>query len=260
MKPAITFIHGMFLNSKSWEKWVTWFQERGYTCEVPAWPFHSGDPAEIRRQPPWELGTLGLATVHSFYRDFLKSKQEHSILIGHSMGGLLVQKLVAEGLARAGVCICPAAPNKMLSFDWGFLRNGASITNPFAGDEPYEMTEALFHQNFGNTMSERDSAAAFAKYAMPESRKVLRDLMGAEGTVDVEIPHVPLLFVAAEKDEVIPASLVKRNSLAYTDERSHRECVEFSSRGHFICGQDGWEEVALGISNWLDSHVHSNRS
>ncbi|RYD17696.1 MAG: alpha/beta hydrolase [Verrucomicrobiaceae bacterium] len=62
------------------------------------------------------------------------------VVIGHSMGGLVMQKLAAGGIISAGVWICPVAPNRMLSVDWGFLRNSVSITKPFAGDEPYEMT------------------------------------------------------------------------------------------------------------------------
>jgi pimeloyl-ACP methyl ester carboxylesterase len=89
---------------------------------------------------------------------------------------------------------------------------------------------------------------------------VLRDILGEDGKVDVEKPHVPLLFIGAEKDEIIPASLVKRNAHAYTDERSHREYREFSSRGHFICGESGWEEVAGTVSNWLQGHLTAVRA
>ena len=84
--------------------------------------------------------------------------------------------------------------------------------------------------------------------------------MGEDGQIDVEQPHVPLLFVGAAEDQIIPSSLVRRNAHAYTDERSHSEFVEFSSRGHFICGQNGWEEVALQIAGWLDSHLAASRS
>jgi len=181
-------------------------------------------------------------------------------VIGLSMGGLVMQKLAAAGQIRAGVGICSVAPNRMLAADWGFLRNSAAITNPFAGDEPYEMTPELFHQNFGNTMTEDDSNAAYQQYAVAESRQVLRNVMSEDGVLAMDLPHVPLLFVGAAEDEIIPASLVKRNAHAYSDERSHAEYVEFSGRGHFICGQNGWEEVALRVTNWLESHLVAYRS
>ncbi|RYD37471.1 MAG: alpha/beta fold hydrolase [Verrucomicrobiaceae bacterium] len=260
MTPRIIFIHGMFLNPKSWVPWIEFFKSRGYQCEAPAWPMHDGDPAQLREMTPVSLGDLSLATLHRHYAAILEAESQPPVVVGHSMGGLLMQKLAADGLIRAGVGICPVAPNRMLSLDWGFLRNSASITNPFAGDEPYEMTPELFHQNFGNTMTEDESNAAWQALAVNESRQVLRNVMGEDGEIDTSLPHPPFLFVGAEKDEIIPSSLVQRNAHAYSDERSHSEYVEFSSRGHFICGQNGWEEVATQIANWLEAHLGADRS
>lgn len=260
MKPKIVFIHGMFLTSRCWESWRTYFTERGYECVAPEWPLHHGAPADLRENMPDGLGKLSLADLYSSIDSLLRAEREPPILIGHSLGGLIVQKMVSLGLARAGVALCSVAPNRMLSLDWGFLRNTASITNPFAGDDPYPMTPEGFHQNFCNTMTEQESAAAYEKHAVHESRQVLRDILGNAGELDLTLPHVPLLFVGAEKDEIIPSSLVKRNAEAYEDDRSHSEFLEFSSRCHFIIGQPGWEEVADGVGNWLEGHLTAVRS
>jgi len=260
MNPKIIFIHGMFLNPKSWAEWTSYFEALDYVCEAPAWPFHEGEPAALRANIPAGLGKLGLGDLHAHYRKLLSGEAEKPIVIGHSLGGLLAQKLLADGLLRAAVGICSVAPNRMLAFDWGFMRNSASITNPFAGDEPYEMTPECFHQNFGNTMTGADSHAAWDAFAVHESRQVLRDIMGEEGQIDFERPHAPLLLIGAEKDEIIPNSLVRRNAHAYEDKRSHHEYKEFSGRGHFICGENGWEEVAASIHNWLQAHLSAVRA
>ncbi len=260
MNPKIIFIHGMFLNPRSWDQWIVYFEERGYECEAPAWPLHEGEPSFLRDHVPADLGSLGLATVYQHHAALVSREPVPPVVIGHSMGGLVMQKLAAAGLIRAGVGICSVAPNRMLAADWGFLRNSASITNPFAGDEPCEMTPELFHKNFGNTMTEAESNAAWQQFALHESRQVLRNIMGEDGELDTEQPHVPLLFIGASHDEIIPSNLVRRNALAYSDERSHSEFEEFSHRGHFICGQNGWEEVALRIANWLESHLAASRS
>jgi pimeloyl-ACP methyl ester carboxylesterase len=260
MKPKIIFIHGMFLNPKSWEPWISFFEGQGYECIAPAWPLHSGEPAALRADPPSGLGRLGLDDLHNHYRNLLSLEVEKPIVIGHSLGGLLAQKLLADDLVRAAVGLCSVAPNRMLAFDWGFMRNSASIANPFAGDEPYEMTQELFHQNFCNTLGEADSNALWEAYSVNESRQVLRDIMGHEGQIDMEMPHNPLLLIGAEKDEIIPASLVRRNAHAYQDERSHHEYKEFTGRGHFLHGEPQWEEVASSISNWLEGHLSAVRS
>ncbi|WAC19065.1 alpha/beta hydrolase [Luteolibacter sp. SL250] len=260
MKPKIIFIHGMFLTAKSWEHWVEHFSALGYPCEAAPWPLHAAEPADLRADPPEGLGELKLSDLHGYYRDVLRGEDQPPVVIGHSLGGLLAQKLLADGLVSAAIGICSVAPNRMLAFDWGFLRNSASITNPFAGDDPYEMTPEGFHQNFANTLSEAQSNAAFGAYAVHESRQVLRDIMGDEGQINLKAPHAPLLLIGAEKDEIIPASLVRRNAHAYEDERSHHEYAEFTGRDHFICGAPGWEEVAAKIENWLAGHLSAVRS
>ena len=113
------------------------------------------------------------------------------------------------------------------------------------------MDAAGFYKNFGNTMSRDESDAAFEEYAMHESRNVLRDCMGDAGKVDLDVPHVPLLFISAEKDEIVPSELCKKNAKAYTHEGSRADYMEFTHRGHYICGQPGWEEVATYIDNWI---------
>ena len=69
---------------------------------------------------------------------------------------------------------------------------------------------------------------------------------------DFAKPHVPLLFIAGEKDHIIPKELNKKNFEAYQDPNSVRTYKEFKNRGHFICGDKNWEEVAHYICNWLN--------
>jgi pimeloyl-ACP methyl ester carboxylesterase len=194
MKPKIIFIHGMFLTGKSWEHWLPRFKKSGYDCTAPSWPLHNGEPAQLRANIPPGTGELSLNALVDHFSALAELTGEKPILIGHSLGGLVAQILVSRGLASAAVCISSVAPNAMLSVDWGFFRNSTQIANPLKGDKPFEMTEEGFHQNFGNMMSEAESAAAYQRYAVHESRNVLRDAMGKAGHIDLDQPHVPLLF------------------------------------------------------------------
>lgn len=105
----------------------------------------------------------------------------------------------------------------------------------------------------------REQAAyAFEETAVHESRNVLRDCMMKTGEVDLELPHVPLLFIGASEDKIIPErKLVEKNSKAYKDEASITGYREFTGRSHYICGEPGWEEVAQYIARWLEQHVGS---
>lgn len=259
MSKTVVLIHGMFLNPKSWRQWQGFLGQRGYDAVAPAWPLHEADPAELRANLPAGIGTLSLDAVLAKMESVV-SQYDAPILIGHSVGGLVVQILAARGYGSAAVPICPVAPNRMLSLDWGFFRNSVAITNPLKGDEPFPMDAAGFHQNFANTLSRAESDAAFEQFAFPESRNVLRDCMGDLGKIDVDRPHVPFLFVGAEKDEIIPAHLVERNAKAYGDPGSVSDYVGFAGRGHFICGEPGWQEVATYVADWLDARTTATTS
>jgi pimeloyl-ACP methyl ester carboxylesterase len=250
MAKTILFVHGMFLNSNSWDAWQSYFQRKGYDTIAPEWPFHEGAPAALRAAPPAGLGKLSLEDVISATREAAAGRTD-LILIGHSVGGLIVQKLISEGIGNLGVPISSVAPNRMLSLDWGFLRNSVTITNPLKGDEPFPMDADGFYQNFGNAMGRPESDAAFERYAVHESRNVLRDCMGDTGKIDLDRRHVPLLFIAGDKDEIIPAGLCEKNSKAYTDKASRVEYREFKNRGHYICGQADWEQLASYIDTWV---------
>jgi len=105
----VLFIHGMFLTPKCWTHWKALFEREGYRCIAPAWPLHDADPAHIRAAAPAGLGKLTLAEVVDRMRAAALSLND-PILIGHSLGGLVVQRLIAEGIGRSGVPICSVHP------------------------------------------------------------------------------------------------------------------------------------------------------
>lgn len=248
----IIFIHGMFQNSKSWNKWKDYFTTRGYNCLVPDWPLHQGEPVSLRENPPAGLGDLHLDDIIVPIETQVL-EMDKPIIIGHSVGGLIVQLLINRGVASAGVAISSVAPNAMLDFDWGFFKNSALIANPFKGNEPFFMDEKSFHGSFANTLSEQESNLAYQEFATHDSRNVLRDCMGTAGELDLELPHAPLLLIAAEKDEIIPDTLVKKNFEGYVDPSSTTAFKAFPDRSHYICGEPGWEQVAEYVANWLDT-------
>jgi len=251
MKQTLIFIHGMFQTGKSWDNWAAYFEARGYSCVKQSWPLHNGEPAHLRNNVPKGLGDLRLKEVINLYDDMIQRIDRDAILIGHSVGGLIVQSLLNKGIGSAGVCISSVAPNRMLAFDWGFFKNSISISNPFKGDDPFYMTQEGFHANFCNTMSEEESNAAFEQSAVHDSRNMLRDCMLEAGEMELHNSNKPLLFIAAEKDQIIPPQLNEKNAKAY--EEGLATFKEFPHRGHYICNEPGWQEIANFTESWLET-------
>ena len=248
---TIVFIHGLFMTPKSWNHWIKYFENKGYVCHAPAYPYHEREIKNLQQSPDPKLGTLTLREVTTHITKFIDTLEEKPILIGHSMGGLVVQKLIAEQKGVAGICIDAAPPKGIFSFKWSFLKSNLPTINPLAGNSNCVMDVKRFHYTFCNTMSLEETQQVINEFVVPESRNIARSSTGRAGTIDFQKPRAPLLFIAGEKDNIIPSSLNRKNYEAYKDVNSKKEFKEFAGRTHYICGQKNWEEVADYIAKWI---------
>ena len=248
---TIVFIHGLFQNPHSWAEWKKYFETKGYTCHSPAYPYHEGEPSELRKNINPKLGSLTLRQVMESLTNFIDALPEKPILIGHSMGGLIVQKLIAKDKGIAGICINSAPPKSVFSFKWSFIKTNLPIINPLKGNSVCLPSIKWFHDSFCNTMSMEETEIEYNKFVVPESRHIPRSSTGKSGYIDFQKPHHPLLFIAGEKDTIIPHSLNKKNFNAYKNANSKKDLKEFAGRTHYICGQQNWQEVADYILEWI---------
>lgn len=248
---TIVFLHGLFMNPLSWEPWIRHFEAKGYTCHAPAYPFHAGDPAALRANPPAGLRKLRFDEVLDSLTAFIQTLPEKPILIGHSMGGLAVQVLLERGLGVAGVSIDPAPPKGIFTFKWSFLKANLATINPFKGNSIFLPSVKWFHYAFCNTMTMAETQAEYDRFVVPEARNIPRSSTGKAGKVDFKAQRPPLLIIAGEMDNIVPASLNEKNFKAFHKSPSQTDFKVFAGRGHYICGQKGWEEVADYAADWV---------
>jgi pimeloyl-ACP methyl ester carboxylesterase len=247
----IVFIHGLFMNPVSWASWVTFYEERGFICYSPGYQFHEGNPGTLRNMINPDLGKLTFGKVINRLSAYIDSLPEQPILIGHSMGGLVVQKLIEMNKGTAGICIDPAPPAGIFSFKWSFLRANIPTVNPLRGNSVCLPGLNWFHYAFCNTMTMEETEKKYNQYVVPESRNIARSSTKQDGKIDFSKPHKPLLFIAGEKDNIVPSSLIKKNYDAYDVKNGKIDFRQFENRTHFICGQPNWEEVAKYIYEWI---------
>ena len=234
---TIVFIHGLFMNPESWRPWIEYFEQKGFTGVTPAYPFHEGNPSVLRTKPNPELGKTTFNDVILSLSDFIYLLHEKPILIGHSMGGLAVQKLIAINKGVAGIFIEPAPPSGIFSFKWSFLKSNTATINPLKEDSVFLPTVKWYQYSFCNTMTMEETSEEYNKFVVPESRNIARSSTGKDGNINFSNALNPLLLIAGEKDHIIPLSLVKKNFEAYSDKNSRTDFNQFADRTHYICGQ-----------------------
>ena len=248
---TVVFIHGLFLNNQSWAEWETFFKEKGYTIYAPTYPSHEGIPSELRKNAPDSLGYVTFTQVVNKMEAFIETLPEKPIIVGHSMGGLVAQKLIEKDLAEAAIIISSAPPKGVITLKFSFAKSNLGLLNPFKGNSIHYPTKKWFHYAFTNTLTREESDSIFDEFVVPESRNIPRETLKKAAKIDFKKPHAPMLFISGKKDHIIPASLNKKNFKRYKDEKSIREHKIFEGRDHFIAGEDGWKEVANYVYNWL---------
>lgn len=251
-KPPIVFVHGLFQNGKSWEQWQQYFKERGYTVYAPSYPYHEGEPAVLRKHPPEELPQLDFMMAYRRMADYVDALPEKPIVVGHSMGGLIMQKLMEEGKIRKGVALAPANPRGVSVWNWQYMTANFRMVNPLKRrDVPCTPPMSWFYKTFFNTLHQEEARQQFERYFVPESRIIAKSSTARGTEIDFAKPHRPMLFIAGEKDQDLPPALIYRNFLAYQDPNSQRNYYEFPKRSHYICQEEKWEEVAAYVLDWI---------
>ncbi len=251
---TILFIHGMYMTPLCWEHWLDYFQARGYRGIVPAWPGHDRPIEALRKaHPDPQLGQLTLSRVIDHYANLIEMLDEKPLLVGHSMGGLVVQLLLQRAAAVAGVAINSAPPQGLFTPRWAFLRSNWPHINPFVSQgRPIRMTLERFRYTFVNDLPPEVQQAAFERYVVPESRRVPAESLTHVAAIDWSGPHPPLLLIAGSNDHLIPASLNRANFEKYKRSPSIIDFKEFPGRTHFIIGQENWQEVAGYTAAWFE--------
>ena len=250
---TILLIHGMFMTPLCWENWIPRLHGRGYKVIAPAWPGRDKSVEVLRKNHPGpELAKLKLSNVVEHMASIIRNLDEKPALIGHSMGGLVVQLLLQRDLAVAGVAIDPAPPQGVFTTRWSFFRSNFPAINPFLLNQPVRMSFKQFQYAFVNTLPPDEQRAAYDRYAVPESRRVPTQSLTSFARIDSKKPHPPLLITAGEKDHIIPASLNRTNYKKYRASSSQTDFKEFTGRDHFLIGSKGWEEVADYSLEWLE--------
>ena len=197
---TIVFVHGMYMTGLCWEKWVGFFEAKGYTCLAPAWPGRDQTVDTLRKQhPDSQLGKLTLNNVLEHFTTIIQALDEKPIIIGHSMGGLIVQLLLQKKLAAAGVAIDSAPPMGVITTQWSFIKSNWPHISPFVSqNSPIEMSFERFQYAFANSLPLAEQQAAYARYVVPESRRVPRQSLTAK--VNFKKKHVPLLLIIVDKE------------------------------------------------------------
>jgi pimeloyl-ACP methyl ester carboxylesterase len=258
-KKTIIFIHGAWVTPRCWDAFIGYFTQQGYTCLAPAWPHKDKSVKELRLSPSAELAGLGLQEIVDHYSAIIQEQPEPPILIGHSFGGLMTQLLLDRGLGVAGVAIDPAPPKGVMAVKPSVLKSLSGVLFTWRGwRKIVTWSFPEFRYAFVHSLPEQAQHEAYETHVVPETGRIF--FQAALAPLSPASPmalnfqnskRAPLLIIAGKDDKIVPKSIVKATYGKYRRSQAKTDYLEFASRTHWIIAQDGWEEVAGAIEDWL---------
>jgi pimeloyl-ACP methyl ester carboxylesterase len=256
--PTIVFIHGLWLHSASWAPWREYFEAAGYDTIAPEWPGTPGTVAAARADPG-PAADHGIDDVTQHHIGIIENLDEAPILIGHSFGGMIAEKILGLGHAAAAVAIDAAQIKGVLPLPLSALHSTLPVfRNPANIHRAVSLTAEQFRYSFGNAISEDESAALWEQWSIPSPGRPLFEAAAANfvphspaavNTADEE--RGPLLLIAGGKDHTVPEVITRATQKQYRHSHAVTDLVEFPGRGHSLTIDDGWPEIAETSLAWL---------
>ena len=255
----LVLIHGAWLSARSWERFADYFAKRGFDVSAPEWPRKHGD-VEALRDESAALAGLGLDEIVDHYEGLIRALERPPVLVGHSFGGLIVELLLDRGVGRAGVALSPAPPKGILVLPFSSLKAASpALAHPSKRHGIVELSAEEFGYGFVNTFGDEEAAAAYERYAVPETGRIFYEAGFANFSLHPptqvhfsNAERAPLLIVGATEDHTVPASVSRAQHKKYERSPAQTDYLEFEGRPHLFVVGEGWEEVAAAIDGWLD--------
>ena len=258
MATPVIFIHGLFLHASSWEPWVRLFRDAGYDPQAPGWPGEP-DTVEQAREHPDAVAGKGIDDVTGHFARIVDECPVPPVLVGHSFGGLIVEKLLGQGYGAAGVAIDPAQIKGVLPLPLAQLRAALpALGNPANLHRAVSLTREEFRFGFGNALPQEESDALHERWTIPSPARPLFQAAAAnfvlhsQAAVDTDnSTRGPLLLISGTADHTVPDVVTRSTLKQYRHSTAVTELTQFEGRGHSLTVDNGWKEVADTVVQWL---------
>ena len=243
-QPPVLFVHGMQAGAWAFANYQRYFAERGY-------PNYA---VELRGRPGSRtVADLGRVSVRDYVADGLAVAAEVSrrhggtrpVVVGHSMGGLIAQKMAEADAVSAAVLLCSAPPRGIVVSSRQLLSRQLKYLWPIVRSKPIAGSRADHDLLTFHRIPEGERQALFERLG-PESGRVGLELSIGALAVDARRVRCPVLVVSAADDRFVPPGVARRLARKYNAPH-----LEFGGFAHFIVQEPGWEGPAEAIERWL---------
>jgi pimeloyl-ACP methyl ester carboxylesterase len=239
----LLFVHGAWHAAWCWdENFLSFFADKGYRALALSFRGHGNSPTD---KP---LRTCSVADYVADISSVADELPTSPVIIGHSMGGLIVQKYLESHHAPAGVLMTSIPPQGNLGNALRWFRDRPShfakmtVTGKAL---PYINTPELARERFFSSHTPEADVRKYAARLQEDSSRIGIDCLLLRLPRPKRVT-TPLLVLGAEEDSAHTRKEILATARAYGTEAEF-----FPDMGHNMMLEPGWAAVAERIDSWL---------
>lgn len=248
-KPVLVLVHGAWHSAAYWELYFApWFREQGYTVLCPDLPGH-GTPGPKR---------IPLFSINQYVDKVEQLVQQQAapvVVVGHSMGGHVTQKLMERkpaNLVGAGL-MASVPPRGVFNVVLNLLKRHPLkllLTTFTANMHRLMATPALAREFLYTEHIDEATLQGYHQLVQNESFRAFLDMLALNLPRPAKTdPALPKWIVGAEKDVLFPPEAVEQTATAYGTTATIYPKMAHSS----LVLEEGWQQVAQDLHQWIES-------
>ncbi len=233
----ILLIHGMWTTASFWEYYSNFFAGKGCNTKAVTLLYHGYSTDRLK-----DIGVM----------DYVKQVAEEPgkvadkpVIIGHSMGALIAQKLAEKGLAAKLVLIAPSAPKGISVMKPSVLRTFSANISNILLKKPFIIPPGNAVYGLMNTMSQEEQTRVYRDFVYESALAAYEIVRGRITIADSKVT-CPVLVIAGGQDRATPPEVVRKIAAKY-----NALYMEYPEHCHVsLVKGSGWEQVARDIFDW----------
>ena len=243
-QPPVLFVHGGYCDAWCWDpNFLPWFARRGMAAYALSLRGHGESGGSDL------LWATGLDDYVADVERVCASLEEPPVLVGHSMGAAIVERLVATRPVRAAALLAPLPPAGLLPvaarlaaehpdylFQMSRLDPGRLTNEVLVALEPFYFSDRI----------DRSTLREAAKHIGSESPRALLDLsLRLHWGLPAREPP-PMFVLGVHGDRIC-----RPEDVAATARHHGVTATLLPGMAHMLMLEPGWEAAARALHDWM---------
>lgn len=253
-QPSVVLVHGMWSDQDTLETVEVAFKEEGYaTCAINL-PYHYSK-AEHTESSKARLAQTRLQDYVAYIVEQVKQLQQPPILVGHSMGGLLVQLVAAQVPCHRLILLSSAAPAGINGVSVSVLRTlGSNLLRVPLWRRITEVNLPNIRYGIANSQSPECQQEIFARSTYESGMATFQISMGlllrrySAAHVNVDNIQCPILVIGGTADRITPISIQRKIVQRFGN---LAQLKEIENCCHWTIGGQYFPKIRSTLFKWL---------